>query len=217
MSDDTTRGVHLNEKQLVFVLMAGGVICGVIFLFGVLVGRGVHAERGSVAEGSMMSAPQSVPDPAPPAAATGASPTGSQIDDLSYQKRLSQPDTPVEPLKPPPAVPPAGDVAGSATTAGPPQLPPDVSEELPAADVGARATTGSFTVQVVALPKRVDAELVAGALKAKGYDARVVAPDAGDTKPRFRVRIGTYKTRREADIVARKLASEGKYNPWVTR
>lgn len=217
MADETTRGVHLNEKQLVFVLMAGVVICGVMFLFGVLVGRGVQATRGSAAEGTMVSAPQVVPDPAPPADAAGANPGGSQLDELSYTKRLQQPDSPVVPLANPPGGPPSGTAppAGAAVSRDVSQPPPDAPDESAAASSAGSADARPYTIQVAAFPKRGDAEAEVKRLKAKGYDARVVAPEAGDKIRAFRVRVGSYKTRREADVVARRLATGGQYTPWV--
>ena len=210
MADDTTRGVHLNEKQLVFVLTAAGVVCGVMFLFGVLVGRGVQAERGSAADATMISAPLVVPDPQPPADTAGAKPTGSQTDDLSYAKRLSQPDAPVEPLKQPAtAPPPAAPAAAAAVSTDVPRPPLDVPDEQPAARGTAPTPAGTFTVQVTAVPKRTDADVVVRRLKAGGYDAFVVPPKAGDKTGVFRVRIGAYNTRGEAEAVARKIESEG--------
>ncbi|MCX6543592.1 MAG: SPOR domain-containing protein [Acidobacteria bacterium] len=211
MTDDTTRGVHLNEKQLVFVLMAAGVICCVAFLFGVLVGRGVQNERGAVAGGAMSGAPEVAPDPQPAAEAAGARPAGSPPDDFSYPKRLSQPDAPVEPLRAPtPAT-------GGANVVDGPVSPPDVPDDSLAAGRTEPAEAGPFSIQVKAAKSRGDADVIAKRLKAQGYDVRVVAPAAGDRTGVFRVKVGLYKTRRDADVVARKLESEGKYKPWVTR
>ena len=42
--------IQLNGKQLVFLFMAATVVSVVIFLCGVLVGRGVRTERGMVAD-----------------------------------------------------------------------------------------------------------------------------------------------------------------------
>src|SRR6187551_679042 len=45
-TDDGFHEIQLNGKQLVFLFMAATVVSVVIFLCGVLVGRGVRAERG---------------------------------------------------------------------------------------------------------------------------------------------------------------------------
>ena len=50
MQDDGFHEIQLNGKQLVFLFMAATVVSVVIFLCGVLVGRGVRAERAAVAD-----------------------------------------------------------------------------------------------------------------------------------------------------------------------
>ena len=47
--DDGFHEIQLNGKQLVFLFMAATVVSVVIFLCGVLVGRGVRAERAAAA------------------------------------------------------------------------------------------------------------------------------------------------------------------------
>src|SRR5262245_29571992 len=85
--------------------MAATVVSVVIFLCGVLVGRGVRAERATVAE-----AP-TVADPAPAPAAqiaavqpsAGSDPTAAPPpanDELSYFNRLEKATAPAEQLKP---------------------------------------------------------------------------------------------------------------------
>ncbi len=45
MADDESRGVHLSDKQLVFVFMTATVTAVVVFLIGVLVGRGAQGAK----------------------------------------------------------------------------------------------------------------------------------------------------------------------------
>jgi cell division septation protein DedD len=61
-----------------------------------------------------------------------------------------------------------------------------------------------------------EAEAVAKRLASKGYAAYVVTPGNG-TPAVYRVRIGPFRTRREADTVAVKLEKEEQFKPWVTR
>ncbi len=77
------------------------------------------------------------------------------------------------------------------------------------------AATG-FTLQITALKERGEAESVARRWSAKGYAAYVVAPAAGSPSV-YRVRIGKYKTRREAEAIAAKLQKEEQLKPWITR
>ncbi len=51
-------------------------------------------------------------------------------------------------------------------------------------------------------------------LSAKGYDAYVQDPAAGGPSI-FRVRVGNYPTRGEAETVAAKLEKEEQFKPWV--
>src|SRR5437016_9613044 len=75
--DDGFHEIQLNGKQLVFLFMAATVVSVVIFLCGVLVGRGVRAERSgvtgdavatNVAPPTEIAAAPAAPPPAPAAA-----------------------------------------------------------------------------------------------------------------------------------------------------
>src|SRR5437762_11747651 len=73
--DDGFHEIQLNGKQLVFLFMAVTVVSVVIFLSGVLVGRGVRVERAvtevasgnPVADAPLPSPPGRAPAPAGPA------------------------------------------------------------------------------------------------------------------------------------------------------
>jgi cell division septation protein DedD len=71
-------------------------------------------------------------------------------------------------------------------------------------------------VQVAALARRPEAEAVAKRLADKGYTAYVVTSGNG-TPSVFRVRIGPFRTRGEADNMAARLEKEEQFKPWVTR
>ena len=212
MADDESRGVHLSDKQLVFVFMAGTVAAVVVFLFGVLVGRGVQQARGPIADGGMAAATEVVPDGAsgePPVADDAPRSGGGGLggDQLSYPERLGK-TPPAEQLKPaPPEVPDE------------PLAPPRTAATPPAAAAAVAASAPSlWTVQVAAVKRRDEADAIVTRLKAKGYDAFVFVPDGGDAVGGFRVRIGSYKDKRQANALAERLLSEEKrYKPWVTR
>ena len=61
-----------------------------------------------------------------------------------------------------------------------------------------------------------DADAIAKRFSSKGYSAYVEVPPNG-TGTVFRVRIGTFKTKREAETIAAKLQKEEQIKPWVTR
>jgi cell division septation protein DedD len=70
-------------------------------------------------------------------------------------------------------------------------------------------------VQVAAVKERGEADPIVKRLSGKGYDVYVEAPKG--SQKMFRVRIGSFKTRREAQVMASKLQKEEKLKPWVTR
>ena len=218
--DDGFHEIQLNGKQLVFLFMAATVVSVVIFLCGVLVGRGVRAERAAAVADSSSTVPVTAPDPPPPqpkippvtGSEAGPSLPPATGDDLSYFNRLdrrAQPledlraasDKPVDktPEKPQPE-PPAKPAAAGLI----PRAPAPSSVE-PAAD--------GFTLQVTALRERSEAEAVAKRLTSKGYAAYVLTTDGSV----YRVRVGKFKTRQDAEAVAARLQREEQFKPWITR
>jgi len=224
MADDESRGVHLSDKQLVFVFMAATVAAVVVFLFGVLVGRGVQGAGGPIGAAEMAAAAgEVVPDGAAGEATAGdaASRPGVGVsgpDDLSYPARLGK-NPPAEQLK---AALSPGDDALRAVA--PPEVPEDPIPRPPAAAGAADPAppaapqAGNYTVQVAAVSRREDADGIVNHLKTKRYEAYVVAPEPGDKPAMFRVRIGSFKDKRQADRLAEQLLREDKrYKPWVIR
>jgi cell division protein FtsN len=240
VADDGFHEIQLSGKQLVFLFMATTVVSIVIFLCGVLVGRGGRPEPAQLeAIGTPVSdagAPVTgTPDAAPgsevasPSADPGAeTPTTVTEADQSYIDLLtnqSQQAT-VEPApNDGPSATPVGTTAEAtpepvATTpravaeVPPAPAPAPVVPAAAAATPAAQAARSGWTIQVSAFRDRGQAEQFAERLKAKRYDAYVAAPDA--SSPLFRVRVGSYPERREATPVADRLKKD-KFKPWVTR
>jgi cell division protein FtsN len=210
--DDGFHEIQLNGKQLVFLFMAATVVSVVIFLMGVFVGRGVRAERGAVGDAGFAvtdAVPSAAALPSTPAPA-GSDPTKASpppaADDLSYFNRLDKPSPAPEELRAR-ATPSPAPVETRTT----PAAPPTTAAPAP---VGQAAADG-WAVQIAALNDRKEAEAIASSLVSKGYSAYVVAPPGGTSV--YRVRIGTFKTRREADNMKAKLEKEEQFKPWVTR
>jgi len=204
MTDDRSRGVHLTEKQLVFVFMAGTVVAVVVFLCGVLVGRGVQAGRGASPDAAMITPSEIVSDGGADAAAEPPGAAGVRPAD-----RLGA-AAPPEQVKAPPAAPPVTTPPAEAI------VPPEAPEEAGGAG-DAEAADGLFTVQLAAVTKRSEADAIAKRFTAKGYEAFVLVPEPGEKVRVFRVRVGSFKTKREAESLAQRLAREDKrYPPWVT-
>ena len=223
--DDAFHEIQLNGKQLVFLFMAATVVSVVIFLCGVLVGRGVRVERGTISDGTPTASNVETAPPAPAAAPPPAAmPAGSDptkaappADDLTYFSRLEKPAAAPEHLKATPekAEPPAPKAVQAAPQRTAPPAPAP-AESRAAAPEGAEPAGAGFAVQIAALNVRGDAEAIARRMSSKGYAAYVMSPPAGAPTV-FRVRIGKFPTRREAENVASKLQKEEQFKPWVTR
>ncbi|MEW5983577.1 MAG: SPOR domain-containing protein [Acidobacteriota bacterium] len=203
MADESPRGVFLSDKQLVFVFMTATVVLVVVFLCGIMVGRGVQTFRGMTPDGTMISTAQVVPDSEPGAGlparpAEEPAPAGTGSDALTYAQVLRDAKPPAETLAPPVSEPP-------------PPAERDAAPQGPAEDAK------PLVVQVTAVRSRGEAESIVERLKRKGYPAFVFVPDGTDHLGFYRVRVGPFGTRPEAEVVASRLEREEKYKPWITR
>lgn len=218
-ADGDAHGLHLSDKHIVFVLMTATLVAVVVFLFGVFVGRGVRGVKGSVAVAGMAAPGDVVPDAAggdaPPLEGAARDSAGATPPaPLTYAERLGK-TPPAERLPQPPA-------GGRPEDAGPPDVPAEPvaaapAGQPPAARTPAAPVEAAYTVQVAAVRRREEADAIVKRLKTKGYDAYVFLPE-GDQLGVFRVRIGSFKDKRQADQLAERLLSVDKrYKPWVTR
>jgi DedD protein len=212
-TDEGFREIQLNGKQLVFLFMAATVVSVVIFLCGVLVGRGVRPDRAVVSESASAAV---VPDPVLPPA--GQSPAASlqapveppaPADELSYYDRLQKNDTPRETLKAPPPVRKA--------TSPVPVPEPARADTRPIASPAGDSAGAGFAVQVTTRPNRQAADTLVQQLIKKGYPAFVAGPVTSGGRSIYRIRVGKYKTAREAEAVSHRLETEEQFKPWIAR
>ena len=227
MTDEGFHEIQLNGKQLVFLFMAATVVAVVIFLSGVMVGRGVRPQRVDVAAATTEPPIDPTAASAPTTAGTASTdrvPLSAQ-ETLTYAERLEAPNPPAETLKDPTL--PAIETPSAAPVRDTPRPAPAPVRETARAESGPVATkpavenaafkepVGSgYVVQVMAAVKREEAEGLARRLTAKGYPTFV---SVGDTKgpAKFRVRVGKYSDKREADAVVRRLEQEERFKPWL--
>jgi cell division septation protein DedD len=217
--DDGFQEIQLSGKQLVFLFMATTVVSIVIFLFGVLVGRGAPLERiaGTTAGGALAA-------PMDDLAAAPRSGQPTSEEGLTYPARLSEPVASSERVAPPPV--PAASPAAAASPVEAPPAPAKAASTRPEAakatapvvpeEAAPSAGDGGFTVQVTALKSKADADAIAQRLQGKGYPAYVVAPGSGG-QVIYKVRVGMNMERPQADQLMRRLQTEEKFKPWVTR
>lgn len=240
--DEGVREIQLNGKQLVFLFMAVTVVSVIIFLCGVLVGRGVQ-RRTSLVDAPVMPAAEAG---ASEAGATDApAPTGpTTAPNLSFPKTLNSPEPPAETLTrpreaPAPAPAPAKPAAGSAKPvaapptpapaatpartaaaapppAAPAPTPAKAAPSTPPSKVPGEPAGSGFAIQVAALRERGEAEVILRRLIAKGYSAYLMPPSGGP-QTMFRVRVGKFAQRADAEKVASRLERDEQFKPWITR
>jgi cell division septation protein DedD len=240
MADEGLHEIQLNGKQLVFLFMASTVVAVVIFLCGVMVGRGVRVQRPADAiEASVDAAtdPTAVTQTPVPAASTAAAPSNTPVasqETLTYPDRLEGHEPAEEALKPGAGIRDPGFDATApkpgatiAKVAPPPKAVP-APKAVPVAPVATptpsaappalwREPAGTgFVVQVAAVNDRREADTIATRLAGKGYPSFVTTPPNG-TPRTFRVRVGKYPNRRDAESIAARLQKEEQFKPWITR
>jgi cell division septation protein DedD len=234
--EDSFREIQLSGKQLVFLFMAVIVILVGVFLMGLQVGRGVLLARGAPGAESTVGANTAEPPPPPASANSGSSTSpATSGEKLSYAERLGSSEPQKEPLKAEPAPAdapspkadaPAAETAPAPAAAKPVEKPaaPKPAATAPAPAPAAAANTAAstepagagFAIQVAALREKAEADTIVKRLASKGYPAYVVAPAKGAPSV-YRVRVGKFTERREADSVAARLQKEEQFKPWIVR
>jgi cell division septation protein DedD len=226
--EDGYREIQLSGKQLVFWFMAGIVILVVVFLMGMQVGRGVLMARGAPGAETTAAATETEPPPPPASASPGSSTTPATASEkLSYAERLGSAEPPKESLKPsgaPPETPPTpkpeapAPVTSVLAPAKPAPAPPTRNAAAPPPKPAATTEPAGagFAIQVAALRESSEADALVKRLAGKGYPAYVVAPAKGQPAV-YRVRVGKFTDRHEADTVAARLQKEEQFKPWIVR
>ena len=158
--------------------------------------------KGSAPTGS----PAAAATPAPPADAPAA--TASPRLAATNDKPAASADKPTGGSA---AVPTgtSGNAAASKSAPSDAAKPAAASGGIPVPDDPKQG----WLVQVAATPTRGEAESIVKRLTGKGYPAFIVSGNSNV----FRVRVGGYKARRDAETVAAKLRTEERISPWITR
>jgi DedD protein len=199
------------------MFMTATVAAVVIFLCGVMVGRGVNTTRASAvsavaAEPTVDPTSTAQPQQTSSADAAAAEPASSQEDlkELTYAKRLEAPEPPPEPAVEPVVATPVPAIAEQ------PKVEKPVAVAATKTVDASEPKGAGFVVQVASLKSRDEADAIAKRLSSKGFPSFVTTPGSSGPKV-FRVRVGKYADRREAETVARKLEKEEQFKPWITR
>lgn len=204
----------LSAHHLILLFLAGVAVCGVFFSLGFLVGFNERFTR-SAPPTERVTAPAAIPPTVnPPAESVKTTPQDST---LGRTPGNPAPDTGAVQTAGP-GRNPASPQAKTATATPPvPQrtaAAPAISQQpAPAAAPG--EVGEGITLQVAALRSKQDAEALVNILKGRGYPVFVVAPEyAHATDNLFRVQVGPFETRDDAEKVRGKLSLEG-FKPFI--
>ena len=203
----------LGAKHVFFLAMSSAGLAVVVFLLGVMVGRGVSVVEMLTGHGSASASGEEpvVVVERPAVARTSRrepSVAATEGADLSYYERLAEDrgaELDARFLEEGAPEPAAETVDASGAVAA------------PAGWGGYAVPSDGYSIHITTLREGAAAERMAQGLVDKGYPAFVVAPAAGAPVQVFRVRVGTYADREEAEQVLQRLEGEESFKPWITR
>jgi len=188
MSDQGFHEVQLSGKQLVFLFMSAVVLAVVVFLLGVNVGQGVRSAVGDTEASADAALPETtVADNA----VLGEKPEKPAEPELSYHEML------------------VGSATPPAATDTTQPLKLEVAEPVPPPVAAPAASVGDWFLQMGAYSTRGVADSQVAKLKQLNVPAFVLAPGPGSADKLFKVRVGPYKDRAEADQVKTRLERQG--------
>jgi cell division septation protein DedD len=222
-AEDGFHEIQLSGKQLVFLFIVTTTVIVVVFLCGVKVGRGARAAQGDEPEPSALSAtaspdPQAVPQTVEPRPTEPPPPAAEEPDKLTYSGVLKGKEPgeatlkPEEDVKAAPA--PAPEPKPKAVAPVPPPAAP-VSADT--AGIPTAGRPGAWAIQVIATRDRNMATSIVKRLGGKGYPAFLVNPPAGKDPGFYKVHVGRYKDRGEAERVSQRIKKEKQFQSWITR
>ena len=202
--------VQLNNKQLVFFFMATLAIAVVVFLCGVMVGRGVRdatlaAVPNDIAAGTLTQSAEKI-------MAKASTDRSKPKPKLDYPDRLEAGNvqSKLETVKSESPETTLRKTRREPRAKTPP--PPKPAPVRRAVTLG--GAEGAFAVQVVALRTEDAARSLLSRLKNKNYRAYL---EAGGEAGLHRVRVGRFSTRAEAEKVVQKLRDEERFKPYITQ
>jgi cell division septation protein DedD len=152
-------------------------------------------------------------------AVSGAAAAPAPVVQEPVAEKAPVPPPPAAREKDPAAPPPAPRDNAPAPVVPAPKPAQPTSVPAPAVAAQTSDPTGpGYAVQVAAYRDRRDADTLAKQLTAKGYPAFVMDPVKGTSTSLFRVRVGKYKTLKDAEAIEARLQSaEQLTNAWIAR
>jgi cell division septation protein DedD len=207
----------LSARQLILVFLAGVAVCGVFFSLGFLVGFNERSSRAAPVT-EHVTAPAAIPPTVNPPPETvpleNQGLTAATAPRNAPATAQGNPAAAITESKPSPAAgSPTAPPASAASTRK--TEPPAGPAPAPVAPASAGEVGVGFTVQVAASRAKEDAEALVKILKARGYPVFLVAPEyTNATDNLFRVQVGPFNSREDAEKVRTKLTQEG-FKPFI--
>ena len=216
MSDDQSfYEIHLNTPHLVLAFLAATVVGVMFFGLGVVIGRG-QTEPG-LADQWQAAAPAAGTEEEPHEFSAAVSEPALQPQ-TPVETAAAATDPPVQPPIQPEAEPPSSAAASRFEPADPvdDQRARVVAESLAGLPRPDASLPSGWIVQVRSTPEKRDADSLQLALVAAGFPAFVVTTDVSGVTW-YRVRVGRYLSRGEADIINGELLTRSDVDTtWVT-
>jgi DedD protein len=210
--DERASEITLSTASLLGIFFGLVLICGVFFGFGYSMGRGVGpSAQASALEGNETEVAQNPPALESPAKESQAAPTAAEQE--SAQPAVGHRPEPKHSAS---AAPPADTAKGAPLVIDKPPQPVSkpsaarlvtVPSYTPPADAPPSAT-GQPMVQIAAVARREDADVLVSALRQRGYGV-VVRNEPQDNL--LHVQVGPFANRGQAAAIKQKLLSDG-YN-----
>jgi cell division septation protein DedD len=208
----------LSARHLVLVFLAGVAVCGVFFSLGFLVGYNERSARMApvterVATPATIPPTVNAPLETAPVGSSGAAPSTTSVPPPLNPMQASAPASPPSAEKPVTATGTASPSTAphpSAQAEREPKPGPTASPPAAVGEVGV-----GFTVQVVASRTKQDAEALVKILGGRGYPVFLVTPEYAHANDNlYRVQVGPFKSKDDAEKVRTKLTQEG-FKPFI--
>ena len=217
---DSLRGDKgLSARHLVLVFLGGVALCGVFFSLGFLVGYNERSARMApvterVATPATIPPTVNTPLETAPVRSSGAAPSTTSVPPPLAPIQASAPASPPGEQKP-------VTVPGTASPVTVPHPSPAMAEKKPEPGAAATPPAGAgevgvgFTVQIAASRTKQDAEALVKILEGRGYPVFLVTPEYAHANDNlYRVQVGPFKSKDDAEKVRTKLTQEG-FKPFI--
>lgn len=227
MNDDQSfYEIQLNTPHVVLVVLAGVVVGMALFYLGVIIGSGQAAtaappdwqaaapveeredDAGAESGGSLDAGDESTP-----ASPAGELPTEEGTSTGADETAEAEPTTATEETEADPPARPEGFQPADPVEEEPAPVVAESRTGLPRADASLAA---GWIVQVRSTPDQAAANALQEALDGAGFPAFVISAEVGGTTY-YRVRVGRYRSRADADVVEEALLQRADVeDAWVT-